>query len=83
MASIGKVGKRELRVALCLVEMQGVAAVPISDVAELVREHYDKIKYHGYSEADMEAELKANKAQNRCVAFLPLHRKSGAALYRS
>ena len=28
-----------------------------AQAAELVREHYDKVKYHGYSEADMEAEL--------------------------
>ena len=78
MASLGKVGNKELRVACCLVEMQGVAAVPISDVAQLVREHYDKVKYSGYSEADMTAELEANKKQRKCVAFLPVNIKSGA-----
>ena len=51
MASIGKVGKKELRVALCLVNVKAVAAVPIDDVGELVREHYGKVKYSGYSEA--------------------------------
>ena len=70
MASIGIVGGKQLRIALCVVEMQGVAAVPIADVGELVREHYDKVKYHGYSKADMEAELEANKAEGKCVAFL-------------
>ena len=80
MASIGKVGKKELRVALCLVNVKAVAAVPIDDVGELVREHYGKVKYSGYSEADMEAELLANKVQRKCVAFLPVERKSGATL---
>ena len=78
MASLGKIGNKELRVALCLVEVQGVAAVQISNVAELVREHYDKVKYHGYSEADMEAELEAMKAEGKCVAFLPVSVKAGA-----
>eukprot|EP00937_MAST-01D_sp_MAST-1D-sp2_P003771 g3771.t1 len=53
------------------------AEVPISDVAQLVREHYDKVKRSGYLEADMAAELEANKAERKCVTSLPVGAKPG------
>eukprot|EP00937_MAST-01D_sp_MAST-1D-sp2_P004308 g4308.t1 len=79
MASLGRVGNKVLRVALCLVEVEGVPAVPIDDVKKLVADHYDKVRYSNYSKDMMAAELVAMKAEGKCVAFLPMKRKSGAA----
>ena len=67
-----------LRVALCLVKMEGVPAVPIDDVEKLVADHYDKVRYSNYSKEMMTAELVAMKAEGKCVAFLPVSVKAGA-----
>ena len=40
MASIGIVGGKQLRIALCVAKVQGVPAVPIVDVEKLVADHY-------------------------------------------
>ena len=77
MASLGKIGNKELRVALCLAEVQGVAAVPIGDVKKLVADHYDKVRYSNYSKEMMAAELGAMKAAGKSVAFLPVKAKPG------
>ena len=78
MASIGIVAGKQLRVALCVAKVQGVPAVPIVDIEELVAGHYDKVRYGSYSEEMMEAELEAMKAQGKCVAFLPMMKAGGA-----
>ena len=49
MASLGKVGNKVLRVALCLVKVEGVPAVPIDDVQKLV----DKLHGDGFLTHDL------------------------------
>ena len=80
MASIGIVGGKQLRVALCVAKVQGVPAVPIVDVEELVAGHYDKVRCSNYSKEMVVAELEAMKAQGKCVAFLPIVKAGGTCL---